>query len=78
MSLTMQSAAEVRGLHFVSKVYNEQATMTITSVLNQLKPTPNQLVAPYLLKCAMQSQAAFELRMVHIVMRVFARRAVPI
>ena len=41
--------------------------MTITNVLHQLKTIKNQqIIAPFLLKCAMQSQAAFELRMVHI------------
>ena len=41
--------------------------MTITNVLHQLQLTQNQqIIAPFLLKCAMQTQAAFELRMVHI------------
>ncbi len=40
--------------------------MTITNVLHQLKTIQNQqIIAPFLLKCAIQSQAAFELRMVH-------------
>jgi hypothetical protein len=56
-----------------------QATMTITNVFDQMKPTQDQqIIAPYLLKCALQNQAAFELRMVHIKRHAFARQVVPI
>jgi hypothetical protein len=48
--------------------------LTITNVLQQLQPTQEQQsIAPFLLKCAMQSQAAFELRMVHIDEHVLVR-----
>ena len=44
--------------------------MTITNVLHRLQPTQDQqIMAPFLLKYAMQSQAAFELRMVHMLVR---------
>ncbi len=53
--------------------------MTITNVFDQMKPTQDQqIIAPYLLKCALQNQAAFELRMVHIKRHAFARQVVPI